>query len=56
MFLANDDLRVRCRIISLLNLRVDENAPQLRPLVIEAIRIAYAHPDDTIVSSIRRSP
>jgi len=56
VFLANDDLRVRCRIISLLNLRVDENAPQLRPLVIEAIRIAYAHPDDTIVSSIRRSP
>ncbi|MGW4462565.1 hypothetical protein [Micromonospora sp. NPDC004704] len=53
MFLANDDLRVRCRIISLLNLRVDENSPELHPLIAEVIRIAHAHPDDAIVSRIR---
>jgi hypothetical protein len=55
-FLATDDLRVRCRIISLLNLRIDQNPPELRPLVAEVLRIAHAYPEDTIVNQIRTGP
>jgi hypothetical protein len=55
-FLATDDLRVRRCIISLLNLRADENPPTLRPLVAKVLDIAHAHPDDTIVNQIRRGP
>jgi hypothetical protein len=53
IFLDNDHLGVRCRIISLLDLRIDGNPPELRPLVSEVLRIAHAHPDNTIVDNIR---
>ncbi|MDG4788045.1 hypothetical protein O7626_19220 [Micromonospora sp. WMMD1102] len=53
IFLTNEDLGVRCRIISLLDLRADRNPPELRPLASEVLRIARAHPDDTIVAQIR---
>jgi hypothetical protein len=53
VFLANPNLRVRVRLISLLNLRVDANPEQLRPLVTEVVRIARAHPDYTLVNAIR---
>jgi hypothetical protein len=56
VFLANEDPRVRRRIISLLNLRPDENPPHLRPLVTEVLRIAHAYPDDTLVNQIRVGP
>ncbi|MEU9829770.1 hypothetical protein [Micromonospora chersina] len=55
-FLVNDNLRIRCRIISLLNLRADENCPQLRPLVTEVLRIAHAHSDATFANRISRGP
>ncbi|MFK3984303.1 hypothetical protein ACI2K4_28515 [Micromonospora sp. NPDC050397] len=53
IFLANDDPGVRRRIISLLNLRADKSPPELRPLISEVLRIARAHPDNTIVDRIR---
>jgi hypothetical protein len=56
VFFANEDPRVRRRIISLLNLRPDENPPHLRPLVTELLRIPHAYPDDTLVNQIRVSP
>ncbi|MFI6069219.1 hypothetical protein ACIA47_28695 [Micromonospora sp. NPDC051227] len=42
IFLANDNPRVRRRILTLLNLRADENPPELRPLVTEVLRIVHA--------------
>jgi hypothetical protein len=56
IFLANPDPRVRYCLISLLDLRSDENPPQLRPLVAEVLRIAHTHPDSTLVGRIRRGP
>jgi hypothetical protein len=40
----------------MLNLRTNENPPELRPLVTEVLRIAHAYPDDTIVNRIRKGP
>lgn len=56
VFLANEDPRARRRIISLLNLRPHENPPHLRHLVTEVLRVAHAHPDDTLVNQIRTAP
>ena len=37
-------------------LRADENPAELRPLVTEVLHIADAHPNDTLLSRIRRGP
>ncbi|SCF07446.1 hypothetical protein [Micromonospora saelicesensis] len=51
--LANDHPGVRSRIITLLNLRLEDNPPELRPLVSEVLRIVRAHPDNAIVDRHR---
>ncbi|WP_406058549.1 hypothetical protein [Micromonospora sp. NBC_00860] len=43
IFLANDNPRVRRRLLTLLNLRANESPPELRPLVSEVLRIVRAH-------------
>jgi hypothetical protein len=53
VFLTNEDLRVRCRVISMLNLDAGVVPEEQRPVIAEVIRIAKAHSDDTIVSRIR---
>ena len=41
IFLANDHPGVRGRLITLLNLRAEENPPELRPLVSEVLRTVF---------------